>query len=669
MPAWKFSRGASAVRAALLGAAFSACAVGCSFDRGDRWVAPETAPLSCLPDLARCTSGVLERCVAEFTGNHWQREEDCQSEGLLCSAPLSKCVKCMPNLGVCDGQDVLRCNAQGSKTSYEKTCDGDAGYGCLGGECAHLCTLARDQRSNVGCEYWAVDLDNAMIDESKNAAAQQFAVVVSNPQDGLPASVQIQIDDGLPGDPTNPTLIAEAKIAPFGLQTFLLGPREVDGSPAGQYNTGTNTALTRHAFRITTSVPVVAYQFNPLDNVGVFSNDASLLKPVEAMGASARVENHYVALGWPQTIASTSDPETNFDPSNPHADLRAFLTIVGTRQTTKIRVTPSTRVVAGGSVPEIAAKDTYETTLNPFDVLNLETGDFNADFTGSLIDSDGPVIAFSGSEASDAPWFRHLAERQCCADHLEEQLDPIRTAGKRFVAPVEFNRSLALAGAGATLGVAPEPEFFRIIATAAGETHVTTTLPDFERLTLAGEGDFVELKSTQDLLIESDEPVMLGNVTASQQAAGIPARLPGGDPSFLIIPPVEQYRSSYVFLTPDRYAFDFLRVVAPLDAAIRLDSQPIEDIPGCLAQDSNGLGQTLTGAAAKEFTVYRCQLTFPVIDPLKDPDKALSPGDQTADGVHTLLSNKPVGVIVDGFDVNVSYGYAGGTQLTEIVPR
>ena len=31
------------------------------------------------------------------------------------------------------------------------------------------------------------------------------------------------------------------------------------------------------------SVPVVAYQFNPLENVNVFSNDASLLKPAEAL--------------------------------------------------------------------------------------------------------------------------------------------------------------------------------------------------------------------------------------------------------------------------------------------------------------------------------------------------------------------------------------------------
>ena len=59
----------------------------------------------------------------------------------------------------------------------------------------------------------------------------------------------------------------------------------------------------------------------------------------------------------------------------------------------------------------------------------------------------------------------------------------------------------------------------------------------------------------------------------SQEAAGVPAGFPGGDPSFLIIPPVEQFRDTYVFLTPDSYAFDFLRIIAPPDANILLDGQ------------------------------------------------------------------------------------------------
>src|SRR4029077_4611991 len=116
-------------------------------------------------------------------------------------------------------------------------------------------------------------------------------------------------------------------------------------SPPGQYNTGTNTALTRHGYRVTSNVPVVAYQFNPLENVDVFSNDASLLKPVEALrGSAGTLEDAYVVLGWPQTIASTHDPNTNFGSDTP-LDFRAFLTIAATRDDTRVRVTTAARVI------------------------------------------------------------------------------------------------------------------------------------------------------------------------------------------------------------------------------------------------------------------------------------------------------------------------------------
>ena len=112
----------------------------------------------------------------------------------------------------------------------------------------------------------------------------------------------------------------------------------MDGSPPGEFDTGTHTALTRHAYRIHSTFPVVAYQFNPLENVNVFSNDASLLKPTEALTPIGdELEPAYVALGWPQTIANSSDPDTNFSPQNP-VSLRAFLTLVGTTPNTHVRV-------------------------------------------------------------------------------------------------------------------------------------------------------------------------------------------------------------------------------------------------------------------------------------------------------------------------------------------
>jgi hypothetical protein len=467
--------------------------------------------------------------------------------------------------------------------------------------------------------------------------------------------------------PGAPVEVVRQSVAPLSLVVFPLPPREVDGSPAGEYNTGTNTALTRHAYQIKSTVPVVAFQFNPLENVNVFSNDASLLKPVEALGGnSGTLEDAYVVLGWPQTIAHTDNPDTNFG-SDVRLDFRAFLSVAATRDNTRVRVTSATRVMGGGPIGEMQAGDSSEFVLGAFDVLNLETDDFGADFTSSLVQSDQPVAVFSGTEASDSPRFNRISERRCCADHLEEQLDPIRTAGKRFVAAHSFNRHLAVGNAGAALDPEPEDEVFRIIAVLDQGATVRTSLPDdLAQFRLDAKGSMREIVTAQDFWVVSDNPIMLGNVTASQSAAGIPNNLPGGDPSLVFIPPIEQYRSNYVFLTPDKYSFDFLRIMAPRTAQIVFDAQPMEMIPGCHLEAGTVLDQPLDPSFG--YVVYRCQLSFPIIDPNLGADQPLSPGEQS-DGVHQLQSDQPIGVIVDGFDRNVSYGYAAGTDLREIVPR
>jgi IgGFc binding protein len=661
---------AAAPRVRAAAVALGVAALSCSFDKADRWIAEPLVDGSvadlCQVGSVRCGSG-LERCTQAEGGPSWSVVDDCPARGLVCASELLACATCSPLGRACDGQTVMLCDARGETQMPLAECNTEAAEACRGGECVNLCTQAASQRSNVGCEYWAADLDNAVASGDLNAAAQQFAVVISNPQPDLAAHVVIQQDDGAPGDPGAPVQVGPAQtVPPYGLVVFPLGPREVDGSPPGQYNTGSHTALSRAAYKITSDVPVVAYQFNPLENVDVFSNDASLLKPVEALrNSSGSMQDGYVVLGWPQTIASTDDPYTNFGSTVPQ-DFRAFLTIIGTRDATRVMVTSSTRVIGGGPVPTLGPDDVTELTLNAFDVLNLETDGFEADFTGSVVASDQPVAVFSGSEASDAPRFASIANRRCCADHLEEQLDPIRSAGQRFIAPVSFNRHLALANAGAPLTPQAEPEVFRVIAVLGFGATVRTSLSgDLAEFRLDERGSWRELSTSSDFWVESDNPIMLGNVTASQGAAGIPGGLPGGDPSFIIIPPIEQYRAQYVFLTPDLYSFDFLRIMAPRGARIMLDTEPLNTVPGCGLEAGTAVEQSLDDSVFA-YDVIRCQLSFPVIDRSVDATAPLLEGVQN-DGVHRVFSDRPIGVIVDGFDRNVSYGYAAGTELREIV--
>ncbi|MDI1449224.1 IgGFc-binding protein [Polyangium sp. 6x1] len=637
------------------------------FDKSTRWeeVEPKPPPPpACVVGLERCTTA-LERCTDDGAGPAWTLVEDCAAEGLVCAPTLLRCTACLPNDGTCKGQEAYRCNADGTVATLIDTCDASKGIACRLGSCVDLCGRATVEKSNVGCEYWAVDLDNARIDATSNAAAQQFAVVVSNPHPDVAVSVHIAQDDSLPGSPAAPYDIATAVIAPLNLQVFKLGPREVDGSPEGEYDTGTHTALTRHAFRIRSDFPVVAYQFNPLENVNVFSNDASLLKPTEALsfGVGDSLITSYVVVGWPQTIAATDDPDTNFNPNAP-IHLRSFLTVVGTQPDTLVRVKTAAKVVGGGPVLETPANGTIEVRLDAFDVLNLETGDFNADFTGSTIESTGPIAVFTGGEASDAPHFPTLAYRRCCADHLEDQLDPVRTAGKSFAIPHTPSRTHMVKQAGGLIDEVPEPDYVRFVAASKAGAKITTSLPPpYDVLELKWLGDSAEVTTYRHFTAESTEPVIAAQIMSSQDAAGVRRGLPGGDPSLLIVPPLEQARPDYVFLTPDKYAFDYISIVVPAGQGALLDEMLV-DADACAVAPADGLTLEERGGLPPELLVYDCQLSFPLIESLSNFVITL-PGKQN-DGVHRVVAGVPILVLVGGFDSYVSYSYAAGTDLREI---
>ena len=259
--------------------------------------------------------------------------------------------------------------------------------------------------------------------------------------------------------------------------------------------------------------------------------------------------------------------------------------------------------------------------------------------------------------------FNTLATRRCCADHLEEQLDPLRTSGTAFVATVSPSRTRAVIEAGANLAPVDQPEYFRIIATGPDGARVRTTHPDYPLIVLEEFAAFATLQSTSHFMLASDGPIMLASVSPSQEAAGIPRGNPGGDPSSVVVPPIEQFRRNYVFLTPDKYRFDFVRIIAEPEAVIVFDNRELEHVPGCTTAPADGLTLAQRGDLPPPWVVHTCQLSFPVVDP---ETGGMQDGIQN-DHVHRIESDRPVGVIVNGFDSFVSYAYAGGTELMQIV--
>lgn len=98
--------------------------------------------------------------------------------------------------------------------------------------------------------------------------------------------------------------------------------------------------------------------------------------------------------------------------------------------------------------------------------------------------------------------------------------------------------------------------------------------------------------------------------------------------------PVQQYKSSYAFITPATFAENYINVVRNTGVTVLLDGTPVSP-PG--------------GWSAVGTTTYEVG-RVPVLD-----------------GTHQLDASSFVGLTVYGFDWSVSYGYPGGLDLKNIV--
>jgi hypothetical protein len=514
---------------------------------------------------------------------------------------LGGAAACKKGGHTCVGNDVYDCADDGKLGALVKSCD-DSGTFCLGGECQSGCAAAANQPSNVGCEFWAVDLDNEY-STVNDAAGQPWGVVVSNFGDS-PADVTIA---------TNTAVVKTATLAPGTLQEIELPTREVDGSVKGQ-DDGPGTFVSPNAFKITSTQPIVVYQFNTMRLS--YSNDASLLVPVEALG------NVYRILGWP-----TANPiSAGF--TIPGIPDHSYVTIVGTQPSTHVKVRLGGAIVGGGGIPATPKGGVVEYDLGPFDVLNLESDGIPGDMSGTIVESSLPVAVFTGGERGIAPMDDKAPappgfdkSNLCCTDHLEEQMLPVTSYGKQFV----VSRSPIRSDGGYV-----EPDILRFMGVAA-EAHVKTSLPPPDDSFVLTPGQIHDAYTTTDITVDSTEPVAIAQILVSQTFTTKYT----GDPSLTIYPPVDQYRRDYLFNVPTSYDSDYVVISAPVGTNVSIDAA----VPtGCVVAPAGNV-------AGKDWEARRCPVSV---------------------GAHRMHGDAPFGIVAYGYGSRASYAFIGGANVKKI---
>lgn len=582
----------------------------------------------CTTGQQRCVGNVSQTCV----GGLWGAGVSCEESGDICFEGLG-CVSCRPGEYECDGFDSVQCGPDGETRTVMDTCDPAEGETCeeLTGVCISPCAIAARDRSNIGCEYWAVDLDNAE-NSTDWAAAAQFAVVVVNLSNLYASEVTIDVDDALPGEPHALRELDRAGVPPLDLHVFNLPRWDVDGDNPEGVDSDPQTTLSRRVYRVKSTTPVVAYAFNPIEQA--FSNGAMMLLPTAAL------DNEYYTVGWPPANPMRI-PALGLNHPN-----RVYVTIVGVLDGTTVWVTPTHDIFEGVGQPEanilpvpaIAAGVETEFVLDQFDVLNLQGLEMTAladplpDLTGTLVRASGPVAVFTGVDLAVVgdKTMPDGSTDSCCAEYMGAQLTPVGAMGNNFV----VSRSPVRARPG--IGWV-EYDYYRVLAVRP-DTHVTTSLPGDDGDFWLGQGEWREFSTQEGFTLHAEPPVHVVQFISSRDQCYDWRPGAGGDGDMMYVPPVEQRRTNYIFTTGVGFSENWAVVSMPEGASATIDGLDVATTCAPTYLDGEIEGTT--------YRAYHCVIV---------------------DGRHEVIADTlPVGVIVYGYYNAGSYSYPAGSNLVRI---
>ncbi|MEK6606313.1 MAG: IgGFc-binding protein, partial [Myxococcota bacterium] len=496
---------------------------------------------ACESTVSRCTEGGSRQRCGEAVGG-WEDPLNCDAGSACDPGRGTDCVPqiCIPGQSCADGSTVQLCNEFGTRLVVLEKC---SGYDeCYEGLCQSACAIATLRHSFVGCLYYGVDLDNRGTGSDFDDDSNDYDVVVANADPERIADVTIERRNCVTGD-WSLVSPGTASLSPGESYAFIY-----PGRPPGVDTHIEGTGLLGcGGYRVTSTQPIVAYQFNSAIEAGggSWSANASTLYPKSALeGCGGVTMSRYYAVTRP---------------ANPNAD--SLVTVAGMQDGTTVTVTPAAAVYAGPGVAALAPGESGTYTIGEGDVLAFASS--TGDMSGTKVEADGPIAVFAHHEGA-----RVISTGDGSltteADGIEEQMMPVYTWGENFVASplVQVNAFTTL------------PNSWKIMASEDGTEVSFDPQGDCVGLPTApialDTGQFAEFLTSNgswqnpcEFVVAATEPVFVAQFTMWDSYAV-------GDPAMVTVVPVEQWLDRYAFLAPP-FFIDHARVVRHVGASVQLN--------------------------------------------------------------------------------------------------
>lgn len=458
-------------------------------------------------------------------------------------------------------------------------------------------SFSQNIRDSRGSEFWLAVPPN---DNNASTVADPSFVSLLVATDTVPTTVFVFARRRTGETDTITTVVPASTLWEIRLAQYTRYQLQGAESPNGQSPDGERP--TPASIHVVTSRDVSLYAVlrAPL------SSDAWLVLPTDALSTD------YLVMSYPSSYATTGTA-TNLYPSQ--------FVVVSTEDSTVVDVTLSTdrsdRALGRNRKVTLAKGESYLVQAK-VDITRRD------DLTGSSVTSNKPIVVLGGHRRALVPITLPKTSRDC----LVEQLPGVETWGRQIIVPP------LIPPTDVNVSDPSDVPICRVLAANDSTLITVNSQPPY----LLNKGAFWDLPLDKALVFSATKPILAAIIDRSANAAQS-SRLTG-DPSMLIVPPVEQYLRSYIVgsVGPNSsgrqiYTTHNITVIVPTVAAASL---------------------TLDGGP-----------NFTSVQSILGTDYSVASA-RVSPGAHRVRSDSALGIFVYGYGPAESYGYTGGMAFERL---